>query len=78
MSKFIPFPLQNFFLMYKAFFGGVKEKYPICCVLEYCLDVLEGRNPFCLRGQNKVGYVPCSKCLVTMLNNKKSLSTLSS
>lgn len=45
---------------------GVNYGYPLCCVLEYAFDIINGRHPAIRRGTVPDGnggvYVPCSRC----------------
>lgn len=45
---------------------GVREGYPLCCVEEFAVDVLEGRHPGIRRGSVPTAaggcYVPCTSC----------------
>jgi hypothetical protein len=46
---------------------GLHYGYPLCCIEEYAIDMLEGRHPAMRRGTLSTGtgdglYVPCSQC----------------
>lgn len=50
-----------------ALVNGLKYGYPICCILEFCFDSIDGRLSALRRGGVPNGndsgvYVPCSKC----------------
>ena len=58
---------------WEDFFNGIKEGYPICCIIRYCIDVARGYSPSLVRdkqyllgtkfddfsGPNYYEYVPC-------------------
>lgn len=41
------------------FKAGIDSKYPICCVLNYCIDTLLNRPSAQLRWSNRTEYVEC-------------------
>lgn len=49
---------------------GIGFGYPLCCVEEFAVDVLEGRLPALRRGSVRLElggrYVPCSGCCEQM------------
>jgi len=45
---------------------GIKDRFPVCCIIHYCLDQILGRRSGMRRGslENRFGitYVPCYIC----------------
>jgi hypothetical protein len=62
--RFAGFSLEKLTIgIVKTFFDGIKYRYPICCVIQFCLDMILNRPSTQLRWNSKTDYVPCSLCL---------------
>ncbi len=63
-------PFKSVFM--DLWYGLVTYKYPVCCVLQFCWEILHSEPPSYKREQEQENYdpedkwhdyVPCNKCL---------------
>ena len=53
-----PFKVQLLTVV-SDFVSGVRYKFPVCCVLNFCIDNLLGRPSAQLRWTDKTDHIPC-------------------